>query len=184
MSEQDALGMIETKGLTGLIEASDAAVKAAKVVAVHYEQTGGGLCIVKIRGTVGAVKAAVEAGSQAAMRIGELISSHIIPNPADNVEPMIDPIEPPTTQKPAAEFHRWKREKVEHISGRKISVRSNAEDKKLEKILEKLNKSGIESLDYNELRYLARRTENFPMSKSQIRNAGRKQLISAFESMG
>ncbi len=178
MDERIALGMIETKGLVGLIEASDAAVKAAKVIAVNYERTGGGLCIIKVRGTVGAVKAAVEAGAQAAMKIGELISAHVIPNPAGNVEPMITPEEPPKTQKPAREFHRWRTS--EHKGDLTMTVRFDPEDERLVEILEKYKKSGIEALDYNELRYLARRVQNFPMMKSKIRNAGRRQLLNAF----
>ncbi len=182
MSEQNALGMIETKGLVGLIEASDAAVKAAKVVAVHYERTGGGLCIIKLRGTVGAVKAAIEAGSQAAMKVGELISSHVIPNPVEDIEPMINPIRPPATQKPAVEFHKWRRKQVKTKAGQTLSIRFVADDEKFAKIMNKLKKSGIESLDYNEIRYLARRIDGFPMTKSQIRNAGKRQILEIFKS--
>ncbi len=184
MSENGALGMIETNGLVGLIEASDAAVKAANVVAVHYERTGGGLCIIKLRGTVGAVKAAIEAGSQAAMRVGELVSSHIIPNPVEDVEPMIKPAKPPTTQKPAAEFHKWRKKNIKTKAGKKLSINFIADDEKLIGIVKKLKESGIESLDYNEIRYLARRVERFPMTKSQIRNAGKKQILDVFKSYG
>lgn len=82
----DALGMIETKGLVGAIEAADAMVKAANVYLVGKEHVGGGLVTVMVRGDVGAVKAAVDAGAAAAQRVGELISVHVIPRPHAEVE--------------------------------------------------------------------------------------------------
>lgn len=82
----DALGMIETKGLIGAIEAADAMVKAANVYLVGKEYIGGGLVTVMVRGDVGAVKAATDAGAAAAQRVGELISVHVIPRPHSEVE--------------------------------------------------------------------------------------------------
>ena len=82
----DALGMIETKGLVGAVEAADAMVKAANVVLVGREYTGGGLVTVMVRGDVGAVKAATDAGAAAARRVGELVSVHVIPRPHAEVE--------------------------------------------------------------------------------------------------
>lgn len=84
--EKQALGMIETKGLVGAIEAADAMTKAAEVKLVGKQLAGGGLVTVMVRGDVGAVKAAVEAGSNAAKKVGELVSVHIIPRPHDDVE--------------------------------------------------------------------------------------------------
>ncbi|MBU1070339.1 BMC domain-containing protein [Myxococcota bacterium] len=86
MDAKEALGMIETKGLVGAIEAADAMVKSARVTLVGKEFVGGGLVTVMVRGDVGAVKAAVEAGSVAAKKVGELISVHVIPRPDDQVE--------------------------------------------------------------------------------------------------
>ena len=86
MTKYDALGMIETKGLVGAIEAADAMVKAANVYIVGKEQVGGGLVTVMVRGDVGAVKAATDAGAAAAQRVGELISVHVIPRPHAEVE--------------------------------------------------------------------------------------------------
>ena len=86
MAQLDALGMIETKGLVGSIEAADAMVKAANVTLVGKEHVGGGLVTVLVRGDVGAVKAATDAGAAAADRIGELISVHVIPRPHSEVE--------------------------------------------------------------------------------------------------
>ena len=82
----DALGLIETKGLVGSIEAADAMVKAANVQLVGYEQVGGGYVTVMVRGDVGAVKAATDAGAEAAARVGEVVSVHVIPRPHADVE--------------------------------------------------------------------------------------------------
>jgi ethanolamine utilization protein EutM len=84
--EKEALGMIETKGLVGAIEAADAAVKAANVRLIGKEKIGSGLVTVMVRGDVAAVKAAVDAGAAAAKRVGELFSVHVIPRPHENVE--------------------------------------------------------------------------------------------------
>jgi ethanolamine utilization protein EutM len=81
-----ALGMVETRGLIGCIEAADAMVKAANVVLIGSEYIGGGYVTVMVRGDVGAVKAATDAGAAAAKRVGELVSVHVIPRPHDNVE--------------------------------------------------------------------------------------------------
>lgn len=82
----DALGMIETRGLVGAIEAADAMVKAAKVTLIGKEKIGGGYVTVMVRGDVGAVKAATDAGAAAAEKVGELISVHVIPRPHADVE--------------------------------------------------------------------------------------------------
>lgn len=92
MSVNIALGMIETKGLVGAIEAADAMVKAANVTLVGKVLVGGGLVTVMVRGDVGAVKAATDAGAAAAQRVGDLISVHVIPRPHNDVE-MILPAE-------------------------------------------------------------------------------------------
>lgn len=82
----EALGMIETRGLVALIEASDAMVKAARVKLVGVKQIGGGLCTAMVRGDVAACKAATDAGAAAAQRIGELVSVHVIPRPHGDLE--------------------------------------------------------------------------------------------------
>ena len=81
-----ALGMVETRGLIGSIEAADAMVKAANVVLIGSEDVGGGYVTVMVRGDVGAVKAATDAGAAAAKRVAELVSVHVIPRPHENVE--------------------------------------------------------------------------------------------------
>lgn len=85
----NALGMIETKGLVGSVEAADAMVKAANVELVGREQVGSGLVTVMVRGDVGAVKAATDAGAAAAKRVGELVSVHVIPRPHGEVEKIL-----------------------------------------------------------------------------------------------
>lgn len=83
---KEALGMIETKGLVGAVEAADAMVKAANVTLVGYEKIGSGFVTVMVRGDVGAVKAATDAGAAAADRVGEVVSVHVIPRPHTDVE--------------------------------------------------------------------------------------------------
>ena len=87
--KMEALGMIETKGLTASIEAADAMTKAANVTLVGTEKIGSGLVSVIVRGDVGAVKAAVEAGSSAANSLGEVIATHVIPRPHADVEKLL-----------------------------------------------------------------------------------------------
>ena len=84
-----ALGMIETRGLVGAIEAADAMVKAARVTLIGKEKIGGGYVTVMVRGEVGAVKAATDAGASAARRVGELVSVHVIPRPHEEVEQLL-----------------------------------------------------------------------------------------------
>jgi ethanolamine utilization protein EutM len=86
---KEALGMVETRGLVGSVEAADAMVKAANVVLIGKELVGAGLVTVMVRGDVGAVKASVEAGAAAARRVGELVSVHVIPRPHSDVESIL-----------------------------------------------------------------------------------------------
>ena len=86
MANSDALGMVETKGLIGSVEAADAMVKTANVVLVGKEYIGAGYVTVLVRGDVGAVKAATDAGAAAARRVGELVSVHVTPRPHAEVE--------------------------------------------------------------------------------------------------
>ena len=91
--EKIALGMVETKGLVGSIEAADARVKAANVTLAGKVHVGGGLVTVMVRGDVGAVKAATDAGAAAADRVGELVSVHVIPRPHEELESILPHIE-------------------------------------------------------------------------------------------
>ncbi|SCI25266.1 MULTISPECIES: propanediol utilization microcompartment protein PduA [unclassified Romboutsia] len=85
----EALGLIETKGLVGAIEAADAMTKSANVMLIGYEKIGSGLVTVMVRGDVGAVKASVDAGAVAAEKVGELVSKHVIPRPHTDVEKIL-----------------------------------------------------------------------------------------------
>jgi ethanolamine utilization protein EutM len=85
----EALGLIEVKGLTGAIEAADAMVKTANVVLAGKEYIGGGLVTIMVRGDVGAVKAATDAGAAAARRVGELVAVHVIPRPHEETEKIL-----------------------------------------------------------------------------------------------
>lgn len=99
----EALGMVETKGLVGAVEAADAMVKAANVLLVGQEYIGAGYVTVMVRGDVGAVKAATDAGAAAARRVGELLSVHVIPRPHQEVEKLLPqapaPAPPPGSKK-------------------------------------------------------------------------------------
>ena len=85
----EALGMIETKGFAAMVEASDAMVKAAKVELVSYEKIGGGYVTAIVRGDVAAVKAATEAGLRSAEKVGEVVSTHVIPRPHNNIDEVL-----------------------------------------------------------------------------------------------
>ncbi len=91
--ELTALGMVETKGLVGSIEAADAMVKAANVKLIGKVHVGGGLVTVMVRGDVGAVKAATDAGAAAAEKVGELVSVHVIPRPHNDIEHILPKLE-------------------------------------------------------------------------------------------
>jgi ethanolamine utilization protein EutM len=99
-----ALGMVETRGLVGSIEAADAMLKAARVTLIGKERIGGGYTTVLVRGEVGAVKAATDAGASAAKKVGELVSVHVIPRPHDQVEAILPPLETPPSSSPPDSF--------------------------------------------------------------------------------
>ena len=92
MVGREALGMVETRGLVANVEAADAMVKAANVQIVRQSKAGGGLVSIMIRGEVGAVKAASDAGASAANKVGEVVAVHVIPRPHEEVEAILDAI--------------------------------------------------------------------------------------------
>jgi microcompartment protein CcmL/EutN len=89
MMQEEALGLIETRGFVAMVEASDAMVKAALVTLVHYEKIGGGYVTAVVRGDVAAVRAATEAGAAAAAKVGEVVSVHVIPRPHGQLEDVL-----------------------------------------------------------------------------------------------
>ncbi len=197
VKKRQALGMIETKGFIGLIEATDAAVKAADVDAVDYEQVTGAIMIIKLRGTVGAVQAAVEAGAAAAERIGELVGSHVIPNPYEYVETMITPpdelknyskdprrYDDRLPKGPAVQARRQAKAQARPRPKPGERAQLDLDGSRREKVLlKKAKEEGLDNLRGHELRFVARRVDNFPMSKSDIRVAGKGELLDAFHKM-
>lgn len=190
-----ALGMIETKGVVGLIDAADAAVKAAKIEIVDYEKATGGFVIIKLRGSVGAVKAAVEAGAAAADRVGQLSGAHVIPNPHSNTELEITPpvelktfsMKPTLLKSPKEEVKTQPKPKPKSPTPKPkptAAPKAQASQSEKEKVLwAKAKSEGLDSLEAYELRFLARRLEDFPMEKSKIRVAGKKKLLDAFKNL-
>ncbi len=144
-----ALGLIETRGLVAAVEAADAMVKAAKVALLPKERTLGGLILIKVVGEVGAVRSAVDAGATAAKKVGELVSSHVIPRPHDEVE---DRMIYESTAK--GDFSAYLKNQ------RSLPQTSN-----------------LQSLSVRELRALARRTRGFSLSGRDISRAGRDLLL-------
>ena len=104
---QQALGLIETRGLVGAIEAADAMVKAAKVKLLGRQKVKGGLVAVMVAGDVGAVKAAVDAGAAACQRVGEMVSVHVIPRPHSDIDAIIPKV--PEDKEPPAEKKKSQR---------------------------------------------------------------------------
>ncbi|MFI5370711.1 MAG: ethanolamine utilization microcompartment protein EutM [Candidatus Eisenbacteria bacterium] len=92
--QEEALGLIETRGFVAMVEASDAMVKAARVQLVHYEKIGGGYVTAIVRGDVAAVRAATEAGAAAAAKVGEVVSVHVIPRPHAQLEDVLPIVRP------------------------------------------------------------------------------------------
>lgn len=149
MEDRIALGMVETKGYIGSVEASDAMVKAAKVILIGKEYTGGGLSVVMVRGEVGAVKAAVDAGSLAAKRVGELVATHIIPKPDEQVESILPTFE-------LMWIPSWKRAKQKHLKPEVVN---------------------INEMTVQELRRLARQTPGIKLSGREISNSDKETLL-------
>ena len=143
-----ALGLIETRGLVGAIEAADAMVKAAKVKLLDKELATGGLVTIRVIGEVGAVRSAVDAGARAAEKVGELISTHIIPRPHDEVEDLLLYFEAPAETPPVTE----------------------RKDDWL--ISQDLGKMSVKNL-----RALARKTSGITLSGRDISRAGKEQLL-------
>jgi len=171
----DAIGMIETKGLVASIEAADAMLKAASVELVRKDHVGGGLVTVIVTGDVGAVKASVDAGAAAAGRVGQLISTHVIPRPARDVQQMLsaagvvlggpaqDGDETPSAPvAPAAE-------------ATPVEADEPAADEPQDEPAPRqaVTRAQLEAMPVAELRALARQTPGLGMSKPEIR-AGRK----------
>lgn len=194
-----ALGMIETRGLVASIEAADAMVKAANVTLQCKEHVGGGLVTVMVRGDVGAVKAAVDAGAAAAERVGELISAHVIPRPHAEVEEILSvsgpeaPVSPPEPPAPksAPEPSRPKPEPEPKSEPERAAPK--AEKLGLKALAEGQEKAvpdpgtvqkttdELENMKVVDLRRLARDSGLNSMTRKEIRFAQKDQLVEAIK---
>jgi len=182
--------MIETKGLVGSIEAADAMLKAANVTLASKTHVGGGLVTVMVRGDVGAVKAAVDAGAAAAERVGELISVHVIPRPADDVEYILDPLtppEPPADPEPKLEPETERAAEPEAEMEPEPPAQPEPEDPSLEEEdpeeeahaaeLESLSEESMQRMTVARLRAVARALGATGMTRREIRFAKKEELI-------
>ncbi|MFH1198326.1 MAG: BMC domain-containing protein [bacterium] len=199
-----ALGLIETKGLIGAIEAADAMVKAAQVRLVSKEKSTAALVTVKIVGEVAAVKSAVDAGAAAAQKVGQLLSTHVIPHPSDEIENLIYQDDRIIITNPRTAEKKEKKKKtgedtlfdaaditeIEKIDTGNVNefessisevdeispiVNSSQEPKEIPADEE------LENLNVHELRRLARSFDNFPIKGRVISKANRHELIDYFK---
>jgi len=154
MPDRPALGLIETRGLVSAIEAADAAAKAAQVTITSVEVTVPALVTVKIEGDLGAVRASVDSGAEAASRIGELVSAHVIPRPDDELDRILPAI---PYVNPA--------DREDTAPGRSFPVHIPTDD------------AVLESMTVVELRRLAREQSDFPLAGREISRANKDELL-------
>lgn len=182
-----ALGMIETRGLVASIEAADAMVKAANVTLTCKEHVGGGLVTVMVRGDVGAVKAAVDAGAAAAERVGELVSVHVIPRPHEELEGILTTPAPVTpTPKPPKEPEKVQQPPVSEPHASQPEPQPEPEAPAEEKTeeeegvqLAELTDEVLEAMPVVKLRSVARSVGLDTMTRKEIRFAKKEELVAA-----
>lgn len=182
-----ALGMIETRGLVASIEAADAMVKAANVTLTCKEHVGGGLVTVMVRGDVGAVKAAVDAGAAVAERVGELVSVHVIPRPHEELEGMLTTPAPVTpTPKPPKEPEKVQEPPVSEPPAPQPEPQPEPEAPAEEKAeegeslqLADLTDEVLEAMPVVKLRSVARSVGLDTMTRKEIRFAKKEELVAA-----
>ena len=183
-----ALGMIETRGLVASIEAADAMVKAANVTLTCKEHVGGGLVTVMVRGDVGAVKAAVDAGAAAAERVGELVSVHVIPRPHEELDGILTTPAPVTpTPKPPREPEEAPPAPVSPSPVPQPEPQPDpevpAEEEKAEEgeavQLSDLTDEVLEAMPVVKLRSVARSVGLDTMTRKEIRFAKKEELVAA-----
>lgn len=206
-----ALGLIETKGLVGAIEAADAMCKAANVKLISKEKVTGALMVVKVEGEVAAVQAAIDAGAAAAQRIGELVAAHVIPRPDDQVKQLMyfeesekpskeeipepssiekkeDVDEPEIDDNPGE--NEIVEEEIEYEEPESEIAEDLTEDENVEREENPDNEGveippqgALEKLNVHELRKLARSIDDFPIKGRDISKANRSELIEHFNSI-
>lgn len=173
-----ALGLIETRGLVGAIEAADAMTKAAEVKLVGKERADAGLMTVKVIGDVAAVRAAVDAGAAAAQRVGELVSAHVIPRPADDTEMLIYAESPPPpwlTDRPAPPDRE--RPPGEEADTEQADEADRARESPYASDDEKEYLAQLEAMSVHELRRYARSVGGLTIFGREISRANKEQLI-------
>ena len=185
-----ALGLIETRGLVGAVEAADAMCKSAEVQLISKERTGGGLICIKIKGDVAAVRAAVDAGAAAAQRVGDLVSVHVIPRPDAEIEVLIFPASSREI-KSTPKVHGKKAVKVRRQVDKPSSIKPQNPPVVQEEIVteeiaehpvvgsndEATYKQELESMTVHRLRHYARSVQGLSIFGRQISRANRDQLI-------
>jgi len=172
-----ALGLIETRGLIGAIEAADAMLKTSEVSLVGQERVGGGLVTVKITGDVASVRAAVDAGAAAAQRVGELVSVHVIPRPDDETEILIHP---PETVSPGPKPRRGRpprREAVPQSEPESPTEEPAPQEPFIPAGDEAEYRKQLEAMTVHELRHYARGVKGLPIFGRQISRSNRDDLI-------
>jgi ethanolamine utilization protein EutM len=183
---EKALGMIETKGMVGCIEALDAMVKAANVELLAKVVVGGGLMTVMVVGDVGAVKASTDAGALAAQKVGELISCHVIPRPHSDLYKIFPEIN--DSSKPTETSEKQKKPTNDDVSYVKIEETQHIEDKQQIKVTQEVEVSKspkvvkildneIKNMSVVKLRQYARQLEGLSISGREISKANKEQLL-------
>jgi len=191
-----ALGMIETYGRVGSIEGLDAALKGAQVTLVNMIRVGAGLTATFVEGDVGATKAAIDAASAAAERVGQLISSHVIPRPDPSVRAMLDMDKPSPNNDPEPEEDLEDNPENKKEEEKVVKAEVKAKEVKTEKIepvktvevetkkeSPKKGSKDIEKMTVAELRTMARELKGMTMTKQEIRFAKKDELIKAINKL-
>lgn len=199
-----ALGLIETRGLVGAIEAADAMVKAADVKIISKEKVTGALIIIKVMGETAAVKSSVDAGSAAAQRVGELISSHVIPRPDNQIDVLlfdegltIEKESAAEKVKPVPKKTKVLEEKKKQKAEENISASKTTEIKREPVKTETISEEKVDKkrsskippmeqlvvLNVHALRRIARSFDDFPIKGREISKANRAKLLDHFKNM-
>ena len=180
-----ALGLIETKGLVGAIEAADAMTKTANVQLIGKEYAKGGLVTIKIMGETAAVKAAVDAGAAAAQRVGQLISVHVIPRPDDQTDLIVfdNSIIKSNSVDPDFSDNKTKVKKRERKKSEPTLF--DLDDQKVRELIDPktLDFTSLEGMTVEELRRLARKTQGFPIYGREISRANKSTLLNLFSQL-
>lgn len=195
-----ALGLIETKGLVGAIEAADAMVKAADVKIISKEKITGALIIIKVMGETAAVKSSVDAGAVAAQRVGELVSAHVIPRPDNQIDDLLfdenlvkksskkaeaKPVKKskPVEKTKTAPVIQKKIEKVEEKAQEQAPSKEVQKEKKVENKKSIPSMEQLEVLNVHALRRIARGFDDFPIKGREISKANRAKLLDHFKNL-